>query len=399
MEGALYTAFHARKQPDPDDLIDVTLAVCSEHGLAESASGTPIDPDEVHPDENGRLQLFAGDQTIKLSTNVDRWEPPVDSVLSVRTAATLFRDLSEGPEEYAGAVCDFVDLVCDLAVALDSAYVGTFNTKHGGGGTPSPETVLLLDGLDDLERIPWLGIYSEPLIEELGGRERVLDTPAWRVEELENGSILIITTKVPWDGYAEELPADQYLLHGEEHDDAVEEAGPPDYSDPFAALAPGEYGTALGVHPDDVAEEFPNEDLRLERVYVTDDGSLRRVADDAFVRHVVEESGTDPALLKRMLADVPPTASDDALLASALFHEAIPPEFVRLEHPDGETVVSQVLALDTDVSKYRILLKLGHTVSAEGATEQNVETVRSALDTLSGLEDVEGIDDWLDDFF
>jgi hypothetical protein len=82
-----------------------------------------------------------------------------------------------------------------------------------------PETFYPINRLTDIERLPWLGVYADPLIEQFGGQERVLNTPAWKVEELDNGSILIVLMREPWGEqrakYLDRQPADRYLLDGE----------------------------------------------------------------------------------------------------------------------------------------------------------------------------------------
>lgn len=99
-----------------------------------------------------------------------------------------------------------------------------------------------------------------------------------------------------------------------------------------------------------------------------------------------------------MLGNVPVDASDEGLMVSALLHEAIPPSFVRLTDPDGETVVSKVMELDVEVSKYDLLVTLDRAARHEG--DGAAETIEGALDTLADIDDVEGLgraieDHWL----
>jgi hypothetical protein len=54
------------------------------------------------------------------------------------------------------------------------------------------EEVSLRDGYDNVYQLCWLNVFGPRLVEKLG-RERVLSTPAYRVEELPNGSILLLT--------------------------------------------------------------------------------------------------------------------------------------------------------------------------------------------------------------
>jgi len=48
------------------------------------------------------------------------------------------------------------------------------------------------DGYDNVYQLCWLNVFGPQLVEKLG-RERVLSTPAHRVEELPNGSILLVS--------------------------------------------------------------------------------------------------------------------------------------------------------------------------------------------------------------
>jgi hypothetical protein len=48
------------------------------------------------------------------------------------------------------------------------------------------------DGFDKIYEVFWLNVFGPELVESVG-RERMLSTPAWRVEELPNGSVLLVT--------------------------------------------------------------------------------------------------------------------------------------------------------------------------------------------------------------
>jgi hypothetical protein len=48
------------------------------------------------------------------------------------------------------------------------------------------------DGFDKVYEVFWLNVFGPKLVEAVG-RERMLSTPAWRVEELPNGSVLLVT--------------------------------------------------------------------------------------------------------------------------------------------------------------------------------------------------------------
>jgi hypothetical protein len=48
------------------------------------------------------------------------------------------------------------------------------------------------DGFDKIYEVFWLNVFGPKLVESVG-RERMLSTPAWRLEELPNGSVLLVT--------------------------------------------------------------------------------------------------------------------------------------------------------------------------------------------------------------
>jgi len=48
------------------------------------------------------------------------------------------------------------------------------------------------DGFDKVYEVCWLNVFGPRLVESVG-RERMLSTPAWRVEELPNGCVLLVT--------------------------------------------------------------------------------------------------------------------------------------------------------------------------------------------------------------
>ncbi|PTL81829.1 hypothetical protein [Vitiosangium sp. GDMCC 1.1324] len=59
------------------------------------------------------------------------------------------------------------------------------------------------DGFDKLYEVSWLNVFGPKLVETVG-RERMLSTPAQRVEELPNGSILLVTWPIAADFASDE---------------------------------------------------------------------------------------------------------------------------------------------------------------------------------------------------
>ncbi|WP_338023704.1 hypothetical protein [Archangium primigenium] len=54
------------------------------------------------------------------------------------------------------------------------------------------------DGFDQIYELFWLNVFGPKLVETVG-RERMLSTPAWRVEALPNGAVLLVLWPTPTD--------------------------------------------------------------------------------------------------------------------------------------------------------------------------------------------------------
>jgi hypothetical protein len=68
------------------------------------------------------------------------------------------------------------------------------------------------DGFDKIYEVCWLNVFGPKLVESVG-RERMLSTPAHRVEELPNGSVLLVLWPTPADFASEEARLAQARAH------------------------------------------------------------------------------------------------------------------------------------------------------------------------------------------
>ncbi len=68
------------------------------------------------------------------------------------------------------------------------------------------------DGFDKIYEVSWLNVFGPKLVEAVG-RERMLSTPAHRVEELPNGAILLVTWPTASDFASEEARLAQARAH------------------------------------------------------------------------------------------------------------------------------------------------------------------------------------------
>ncbi|HYO54208.1 hypothetical protein [Archangium sp.] len=68
------------------------------------------------------------------------------------------------------------------------------------------------DGFDKIYEVFWLNVFGPKLVESVG-RQRMLSTPAWRVEELPNGCVLLVTRPTAADFASEEARLAQAHAH------------------------------------------------------------------------------------------------------------------------------------------------------------------------------------------
>jgi hypothetical protein len=68
------------------------------------------------------------------------------------------------------------------------------------------------DGFDKIYEVFWLNVFGPKLVDAVG-RERMLSTPAWRVEELPNGAVLLVTRPTAADFASDEAREAQARAH------------------------------------------------------------------------------------------------------------------------------------------------------------------------------------------
>jgi len=94
-----------------------------------------------------------------------------------------------------------------------------------------------------------------------------------------------------------------------------------------------------------------------------------------------------------MLIDIPSEATEDIVMVSALLHGSIPSSFVRLDEPNGKNIVTRIMALNVETNKIDMLVSLGKAVQHQEGID--IRMIESALDNLTDLEDVEGIERYI----
>lgn len=108
----------------------------------------------------------------------------------------------------------------ELVRAWASRYPVTHAAAHSvadGALTDSPlfgrdKQTWYRDGFDKIYEVSWLNVFGPKLVSTVG-RERLLSTPAWRVEELPNGCVLLVTWPTASDFSSPEARLAQARAH------------------------------------------------------------------------------------------------------------------------------------------------------------------------------------------
>lgn len=201
--------FYTTDVRDAEDLVRRTLDICkSSSGFEIGAPDETVEPEQFFSDEGGAFNLDWQDGPGRVSVTFTHGTLP-ETFLELSTRREVFVP-EDGEGEYQELTGAVVELVRKLAVEHGPYYVVSPDQEIELGSDPTHVMPMTTDF--ELERIPWFGIYSEALIEDLGGRDHVLETPAWHVEELDTGSILVIRTRAPWAKLGRDHPVDRHLL-------------------------------------------------------------------------------------------------------------------------------------------------------------------------------------------
>jgi hypothetical protein len=143
-----------------------------------------------------------------------RTTPPViDMALSISIQQSLVRfDISLDVQPLTlFAEAERCRRMVDLVHAWACSYPVTYAMAHSAADTdlsgyPSfgrDRETWLRDKFDKVYEVYWLNVFGPKLVESVG-RERMLSTPAWRVEELPGGAVLLVLQPTAADFASEE---------------------------------------------------------------------------------------------------------------------------------------------------------------------------------------------------
>ncbi len=185
-----------------------------------------------------RTSLPALDMTLRL------WLPPLrpelDTSLNVQPLSFF------AAEERCRK---FVEMVRAWACRYPVSYAAAHSTADRElAGFPSfgrDKETWHRNGFDKIYEVCWLNVFGPKLVETVG-RERMLSTPAWRVEELSNGSVLLVLSPTAADFASDEAREAQARAHAHLRSDLDFDTVLRTLRERSAALAPVE----PRFHPD-----------------------------------------------------------------------------------------------------------------------------------------------------
>ena len=217
-------------------------------------------------------------------------------------------------------------------------------------------------------RLPWLIVFGPEWCDHLGGRDRLLGTPAWNTRELTTGAVFVRKTELSHENYrtngvrdtrVEVAPAD-YVFEGwttadpDELREQMLATDPRTHLDPFRALDDGGYGEDIchcKGHASIVEETAETdyrglleEDLSLrDRCQVL---KVQRRGDalwlpktDQFLRRLVDDDGIP---LGDRPDDVPPEHEMLSLTILLDAQRENPPSWYEIEEPGGRSVATKL---------------------------------------------------------
>ncbi|ATB38070.1 hypothetical protein CYFUS_003496 [Cystobacter fuscus] len=146
-----------------------------------------------------------------LDMSLSLWFPPLSPNLGVFINVKPLSFFSE-----VERCRHFVEMVRTWASRYPVAYAMAHSTDDRAlAGAPNfgrDDETECRDGFDKIYEVCWLNVFGPKLVETVG-RERMLSAPAWRVEELPNGGVLLVTRPTVTDFASEEARLVQARVH------------------------------------------------------------------------------------------------------------------------------------------------------------------------------------------
>ena len=161
--------------------------------------------------EVGKRAYFYRTSSPALEMSLKLWFPPQLPELSIMATVQPLSFFANAERCH-----QLIELARDWASHYPVTHAAIHSLADRAlAGTPyfgRDEKVARRDGFDKIYEVFWLNVLGPELVRSVG-RERVLSAPAWRVEELPNGSILLVTGPTVADFASDAAREAQARLH------------------------------------------------------------------------------------------------------------------------------------------------------------------------------------------
>ncbi|WP_249346438.1 hypothetical protein [Corallococcus exiguus] len=296
-----------------------------------------------------RTQVPALDMTLRIRF------PPLPSGLGV---SVYINSLSLFAAE---AVCGrFVEMVRAWALRYPTAYASAHSMADDQlSGAPSfgrDDETAHRDGFDKVYDLYWLNVFGPKLVESVG-RERMLSTPARRVEELSNGSVLLVLWPTAADFASDEARVAQARAHVHLRPDLDFDRVLRTLRERSAALLPVE----SRFHPDvaPVLSRLPDEYAISERQRkIAELNSFRPPTPEEWLPAALPSDVENPERVLESYGDL-----SEGLMAA--LHTKVPS--IMDETPESLTDLDFYFWRENFPERYERQLINGHTAPALGA--------------------------------
>lgn len=194
----------------PDAIIETALEVCNDVGFeTENVTERKSEVDGVQF-HNINVQFDRWKLNLKFNLNDDR--DPAEPPLSIGLGKRIDPSYVANDAIYQRRMDVIFELVCRVASALNVDYAPVFVTP---GVSVRPETAQITDSVED---VPYIGVYTPAILDDLGGVDGLGTPSPWYTAELNDGRIVVIPSSEPWTEGGWEPPTTAEFLASAEFD-------------------------------------------------------------------------------------------------------------------------------------------------------------------------------------
>ncbi|WP_226481955.1 hypothetical protein [Natrinema amylolyticum] len=355
---SMRTLFFADEMSDGEPFVRRTVERLRENGLD---TDTALDDAvaDITTGNGGRIEVRLDGYPIEVRFDLEAPAEEPDTVLWLDGPDESAFEEHDIPLDTARNRADrLADAIADLTVETDPWLVVGWIPYPYRDVHPYPEGHPPETGL---ERLGWVTVFGELFHEQFGGRERLLEAPAWNVRDLENGAVLVREQEIPGSGRSDVDPGpapstDDYLFEGESLADLWTEIERQrsTYVDPFRDLEEGELASDIVMCEDHAPVEFEGMDYtsfpddldRSDRCHVLcvrrDGDKLWEGNSGEFVRRLVDADGRP---IGEMPDGVPDHREMISLVVATEYEDPTALDLYRMESPDEPSVVGGLIGL------------------------------------------------------